>query len=400
MDAVSFRIPRMRMKWLWNWRVVLPLMLLAVVLVAYLGGIDWWVDHHRRALFASCSRAQRIRNWAELQRLAEGWCRWQPKSADAWLFRADAAQQQGDFAAAADYLAAVPEADPKALPALVALSTLQFGPLNRPLDGVQTCERILKIQPRTAAAHQGLIEFYAMTMQRQKLFRQIHYAIEMSREAPSAYVYLFLVDSMRLANGVELNRTWLKTYPDTELFLVAEALQRPEPVAGTDAPDQDKHARIEALFQRFPHNIELLAYQTELAIRQGDVQKLTRLLKRVPATADGDDRFWRVKGWLHLNRNEIPKARLALNRALKLCPLDWNARSWLADVARREGNLAEADRLQKLVRQARRLREAITAEQSMDNVPYDLLSELLIYARNCGEKQLAEALERRLGSSE
>jgi tetratricopeptide (TPR) repeat protein len=386
----------MRTKWFWISRIALPISVVALSLFVWLYGIDWWDRSRQRAFFASCIQAQRMRKWDELKLLAEKWCQWSPRSADPWIFRADAAQQLGDFASAADYLAKVPEDDPKALPALVALSKLQFGQANRPLDGVQTCESILRIEPRTAAAHQGLIEFYATTMQRQKLLHQIRFAIAMGCEPPSAYVYYFLVDSMRLANGIELNTVWQSAHPDAELFLVAEALHLPEPVAGNAELLQDKHARITALFQKFPNNVELLAYQMNFAIRTGDVPELVRLLKRVPAMSDGDDRFWRAKGWLHLNRNEIPKARDALDRALKIFPIGWSGRSWLADVARREGNPVEAARLDELVRRANRLRDALTKSDSDDQIPRKLFAQLAGYARDCGDLPFSDALNNRL----
>jgi tetratricopeptide (TPR) repeat protein len=380
----------------WRWRVGLLLAFSALVLFVCPYGYRWWQERQQTSYFANCSRAQQARQWDELQSVAEKWSRWQPTSADAWLFRAEAAQRKGDFAGAAEYLSSIPESDPKALPAFVGLLTLQFGSLNRPLDGVETCERILTLAPLTTAAHRGLIEFYAITLQRQKLIQQIDFAIEKKREHPAAYVYLFLVDTMRLANAVESNSTWLKTYPDAELFLVAQALQRPEPIAGADLAVKDKHEAIAALFERFPNNIELLAYETDLAIRVGNIDEVIRLLKRAPAAADDDSRFWRAKGWLHLNRDEFPKAKQALQRALELHPLDWDARNWMADLTRRQGDLQEAARLQNIVRQARRLREKITAEDSAEEVSSEILADLEGYARRCGAAQVADALSRRL----
>jgi uncharacterized protein HemY len=386
----------MQLKRFWRWRIILPLVLATILLCALPYGTRWWQTRCQKQWLTSCTRAQQTAQWDELQRLAENWSRWQPDSAAPWLFRAEAAQRKGDFAAAAEFLASVPESDPKAVPAYVGLSALQFGPLNRPLDGVRTCERILRLEPRATAAHQRLIEFYAMTLERQKLIEHVRLAIEMMREPPAAYVYLFLVDTMRLANGVEANSKWLEADPNSELFLVARALQMPEPIAGADAALNHKHETTAALFQQFPGNLELLAYETDLAIRVGSVNEVARLLQRAPAAADGDSRFWRAKGWLHLNRNEFPKAQQALERALELHPLDWDARNWMADLARRQGDLPEAERLQKLVRQARQLREKITAQGTLDDVAPPLLADLADYARHCGDVQVANALERRL----
>lgn len=382
--------------WKWRWWIGPPLVVSMLVVLSWPYGSRWWRHRRQQGFFRSCSRAQRDRNWAELGSIAERWCRWQPSSADAWLFRADAAQRKGDFADAAEYLSSIPESDPKALPALAGLSILQFGRLNRPLDGEQTCKRILALEPRATAAHQRLIEFYAITLQRQKLIHEIDYAIRMRREHPAAYVYLFLVDTMRLVNGVEENSKWLKANPDAELFLVARALQLPEPVVGADAAVSNKHYAIAALFKRFPENTELLAYEVDLAIRVGDVNKVVRLLKLAPPAVNNDSRFWRAKGWLYLNRHQFHKARKALQHAIELQPLDWNARNWMADLARRQGDLKKADHLQNMVRQARRLREEITNQGTAEKVSTKVLAGLKDYARRCGDLPVADALRRRL----
>ena len=74
------------------------------------------------------------------------------------------------------------------------------------------------------------------------------------------------------------------------------------------------------------------------------------------------------------------------------------ARNRLADLTRRQGDLDEAQKLDNLLRQARRLRERMTEEHSADveKVAYELLSELANHARRCGDKQVADALSSRL----
>lgn len=377
-------------------RVILLFALAAIAVIVWQYGYPWWVERRQESYFTQCSHAQRYRRWEELQQLSEEWTQWQPHSAEAWLFRADAAQKQGDFAAAADCLSAIPETSPKALPAYAGLATLQFGSANRPLDGVRTAERILELEPRTTVAHQQLIEFYAVTLQRAKLLDQIRYAIELEREPRSAYIYLFLIDTMRLANGVEANDKWLESHPDNEVFLVARGLQLPEPATGDDPTLGNKHKVIEKLFERFPNNIELLAYQTDLAIRVGNTNDVAKLLLSLPAEADDDNRFWRAKGWLHLNRNEFPAAKEALLYALELHPLDWSARNWLADLVRRQGELDTAQELEKIVRQARQLREMCTGSHAEKIVELEVLTELAEHARQCGDKLLADSLASRL----
>ncbi len=377
-------------------RILLAIVCVAVSTFGWIYGYPRWVEYRQESYMLECQRAQGTNQWEKLQRLSTAWSQWQPESADAWIFRADAAQNLGDFEAAVDCLKLVPESSPKFLLAQVSLAALQFGPAKRPLDGVRTAHRLLEMEPRTTTVHQQLIEFYAITLQREKLLNRIRDAIELRREPKSAYVYLFLVDTMRLANAVQMNEEWLKKHPDAEVFLVARALQLPEPVAGSDPDEDNKHELVSGLMKRFPQNVELLAYQIDLAIRLGDLDRVAELMQRVPPSAEGDNRFWRAKGWLHLNRGELDSARDALKKALELHPLDWSARNWLADLTRREGDLEGAKEMEVLVRQARQLRESRPESTSGGNMGLDFLTQLADHARQCGDEQVAESLTRRL----
>ena len=359
-----------------------------------------WRKSYEDFLTRKCREARTAERWLDLERIGEQWTKWDGQNADAWLFRADAAQHLGNFAKAAECLDLIPDSNPKALPALVSLATLQFGSLDRPLDGVQTCERILRMEPRTTAAHQQLIMFYSLTFQRRKLEQQIRFAIDHSREPPQAYVYLFLADTMRMADGVESNERWLRQYPDSELFQVARLMHMPEPESGVkNAAGTDKYSLADDMLKKYPVNLELLAYQVDLAIRKGRVEDLIGLLRRLPIEADEDSRFWRAKGWLHLNRDEIPKAKEALLRAIKLYPQDWNARNWLADTLRREGKFAEAEKLNEIVLLSRKLRDRVTKNGADPNIPAEVLEELSEFAERCGDTQVSSALKRRLGLS-
>lgn len=372
----------------------------AIALAAGFAGYHWWEGWQQTRLRAGCIKAQRSHRWEELEQLSEEWCRRQPQSADALIFRADAAQQLGSFKSAAEFLTAVPATDPKSLVATIALAELQFGPLDQPLEGEKTCERILAQEPKVTTAHRLLIRFYAATLQREKLIRQIRAAIAVSRESPTDYVYLFLIDSMRVGDASELNLRWLHAYPQNELFEVAAVLQLPEPMAGNGAEDEDKYRQVAEILERFPDNIELLAYTIDVAVRHGDAKQVVKLLKRIQSSEVNDARFWRAKGWLHLSRGELEKARDALEQALRLSPLDWNARSWLADVERGERNLVTADKLQSQVKLAHKLRtELITIDETGD-VPRSALKELQRYAAECGDEAFAKSLGQRVSSDQ
>ena len=355
------------------------------------------IQAREASFLKQCRAATAASQWEDLQGLGAKWTKWHPQSAQAWVFRADAAQHLGDFAAAASYLEEIPLSDPKGLPARVSLAALQFGTLNRPLDGARTCEQILAIEPRTTSAHQQLIEFFALTLQRKRLDYQIRYAIECSREPPQSYVYMYLMDTMRLASGVELNSRWIAAYPDTELYQVAQVLQLPEPESGVkNGQVTDKYSLAESLLARYPTNLELLAYQLDLSIRRGNVAEVLAILQRLPPEADEDSRFWRAKGWLHLSREELRKARESLEQAIRLYPQDRNARAWLADVFRREGKLTEAEPLHEIVQFSRGLRDRITALGSSPKIPTEILQDLADFAEKCGDFPIANGLKHRL----
>ncbi len=374
----------------------------AILLVALVsGGLVFTNQHVMRlkkdAYLNQCRAAQEAERWLDLRKISEQWFAWDPSSVDAMLFAADAGIHLQDFDSAVARLSTIPDSDPRVLPSLLALSMMQFGLLSRPLDGVRTCERILRIDHRATAAHHQLIEFYAVTLQRRKLEQQIRFAIDCQREPPRAYVYLFLIDTMRMAGASESNSRWLEQDPDSELFDVARVLHLPEPENGVRASSEDdKYSLADGLFRKFPDNLELLAYKVDVSLRSGDVQGVVQLLSSLPPEADDDNRFWRAKGWLHLNRNELLKASEALNEAIRLFPMDWYARNLLADLLRKKNNLVEAEKLHELVQSARRLRIQTNAIALDAEIPNDILTELARLAEQCGDLQVASALSRRL----
>jgi tetratricopeptide (TPR) repeat protein len=387
-------------------RVAIPL-LLASLAAAGIGPASRWFQNRRRAACAAeCRAARDSRKWDELQRLAGDWSRRDPKSADAWLFLAEAAEGRHDGPATAAALANTPDNDPRAPRALIELARLHFGLLNRPYEGEATCQRLLRIEPRAAFAHQRLIQYYALTQQREKLVKQIQFAIDQRREPPEAYVYLFLLDTLRMANGVKFNEVWLEAHPDEELFVVARAIQMPEPRdeqvdATRDEPQAsrlasaDKLKRVESLLETFPSNLELLAYMAEHWIITGDSDRVADVLSHAPEAAERDSRFWRFKGWVHETRDELPEAEAAYRLALEIRPLDWNAWNRLAVVYRRRQNPGEVERLALLVEQARDLRIRIRKLTAAELVTPEILADLQDYARKCGVDWLVESLERR-----
>ena len=163
--------------------------LLAITLLAVLAFPQVareWRRHQENQLANQCRQAASLRRWDELKVLVERWTSQNPSSGEGWMLRGRAAIGRGEWSEAADSFSKVPDWDPQAVAALAEATQLRFRRLNDPLKGAETLERILKINPKAAEAHQQLIGFYAATLQRQKLAKQIRAAIAAQCEPPEA----------------------------------------------------------------------------------------------------------------------------------------------------------------------------------------------------------------------
>ncbi|TXT17094.1 MAG: Uncharacterized protein FD138_4630, partial [Planctomycetota bacterium] len=175
---------------------------------------------------------------------------------------------------------------------MIQVSDMSFEHLNDPLKGVDACDRILKADPGAAGAQRQLIWFYAMTLQRAKLLKQIESAVKSQKEPRESYGYFFLADSFRTKFAVQLNQRWHESAPDEEVFQVARVLHLPNAdadspdsatttVEGDDArpaADRSRQELLEELLSRFPHNIELLAHLALDRLNSGDAAGAAALL--------------------------------------------------------------------------------------------------------------------------
>ena len=393
-------------------RFVGALLVIAALPVVWSIGSHWWQQSRTARYLAQCRELRVRHKWPELAAQARLWSEWSPRDADAWLFRAEAAQSVGDFILATEFLAQVDEASPKYLPAQLVRAELLLGSGNRPLDGERVCRLILDKEPRATKPHQWLIQYYAMTLQKQKLLAQIREAIRVQREPPEAYVFAFSIDALRLSSAPEVNSRWLEAYPNEEIFLVAQALHsvepaiEPEPVTESDPSPavpvdsferQSREARLRALLKRFPQNLELLVHQIEWAIAEGELENVIRLLQDAPAAADADNRFWRFRGWVQVQSGELDAARQSYDQALAIAPLDWVTRNRLVALLRLQNDVGQKvgqiEKQQAIVNKARALRGRFKFVTGDVQVTKDLISELRAYADLCGDSTFFQAAE-------
>ena len=218
-----------------------------------------------------------------------------------------------------------------------------------------TCKRMLRIKPRAGRAHQRLIYFYAMTLQRTKMVRQIREAIRLGCEPKEAYVYLVLTSALDFSDGFYRTTAWLQGSPNDESLQVARAYylskldkHRAAPVFPdlTTRPEDD--IKTPECLQAHPHHSEVLAFHLQQEITTGKQERVARLLGQAPVSAETDARFWRFRGWLLAGQDRLEEAEEAFNEALRLNPYEWRTRHELAALMRRRGRLKEGATMSEL----------------------------------------------------
>jgi uncharacterized protein HemY len=403
-DASAPRPPYAIRPWL---RIVLGLV---VATVLGLFGYRYWQSSRAFALRDACLAARRASDWGEAERLAVTWASYEPMSADPLILAAEAAMQRNNFGAAGDYLDLLPDDDPKTIPALLQRVDLMFGQLSRPFEALRTLERLLKIDPACCEALQRLTFYEAITLQRMETAKVARRAIAAKCDLPETFVYLLGADWLTLANTESVNLRWLAENPGTELFAVAalrgeianrgleDSIQDEEAAQEGSTSDlsKDREDRIQALFELFPENLELLAYFLQKAQTAGEVETAARLLTSAPPKAQDDNRFWRFKAWLHGTRNELDEADAAYDKARELFPFDAAAMHEQAVILRKLGKEQEAAELAALADRGRTLRRTILQQPSVQATSPETLVEIADFFADCGDTATAERLRERM----
>ena len=387
-------------------RLVLSLGAVVVIVVACVVGrsaYDKWVEHREEALKTQCRATYESDDWDRLEQLAREWLDLNPESADAWIFLADAAKQRNDLEHTVEYLKRVPRSDPKVVDALAEAINIEFGPLNRPLEGARLCEEVLGMAPRTPIPRQRLIFFHALTLQRVKMIAQIRQALELQCEAPEAYAYLVLSDHLSFTNGFKLNSQWLQEAPESELFLVARAVQMSETLSKLEdqtlESDEQRSERTKLMNQylkQYPSNPPLLRHFLALAVEQSDIAEVGRLLKQVAPESSEDSVFWRYRGWYYAAVEDFEQAEVAYRKAGMLFRLDWHVWHELAAVLRRKGELDEAEYLERVALEGKTLRKELMQLPDVSKLTPEILERIGNYAEHCGDNLVAEAVRDRL----
>ncbi len=373
--------------------------------MAYAGRFFYgqWHTNRELALQNLLEASYEAEDWKQVESRARNLVDLYPQSAKGWLCLADAHREHGDEEQAAECLVRVPESDSRAIKALELASEIYFTGLNRPLDGISVCRDIIRISRRNAHARRRLIFFYALTLQRAELVRIVRESVSLRCEPPEAYVYLMLSDHLSFTNGYQLNTKWMQSDVESELFLVARAIQMSNSLSTLDDPDiesdeerQERHKLMEDYFRQYPQNPAILRYFVRKEVIAENVSAVGELLAKVPAEAADDPVLWRYRGWYHFATDDIDLARNAYQRSLELHPLDWQSWHGLAATTRKAGSLAEAARFQAIAVTGKELRKDLMQIEDARSVDPSLLARTASYARQCSDDQIADALDARL----
>ena len=384
-------------------RLLIRLVIIAAIPGLLALGYLWRAKSQIATLKQQCEEAYQAEQWEALERAAVSWYQWQPEIARPLIYAAQAATERGNLLLASVYLNQLPDEDEESIPGLMELSDLQFRPLNQPLAAAETWRRILRIDPDNSEAHRRLIFFYTMARMRGKLIEETRRGIEVGCDVPETYVYLFGADWMTFTNGAEVNSRWLEGVQGYEPFEVARAFHYARTGAISDdgqERDEDGVSLIEkrmvSLLAKYPSNVELLAYHLELATYRADMEKVLLLLKQAPPESVNDSRFWRHKGWVHSQRNELDEAVAAYQKAATMHPFDGLAHHELAALYRRTNKVEKVKEHQELSALGLDIMRTCLAMPSTDEIPTELLSRMAAYSQQVGEKQVATRLNQRI----
>lgn len=379
-----------------------------LVLAACASGGLWLIGYFKRSsiqqLQEQCQDLRGEKNWSELAEVSKRWTSAEPGSADAWLFRSEAAEGLQEWAAMADYLGHVPRTDRRAAGSLLRKSIVEFEKLNLPWQGIKTCDEVLELEPRVMVAHKQTIFFFMMSLQRAEAVRRIRRAIRVRRESPESYVFLVSANWLYPGSLYRTNNHWLQSDPDSEIFQVARAMQVYSSDAKNDPGQTHNFEHVpppEELFQKYPHNIELLAYFLNNGMANGELERVEELLEAFPADiAETDARYFRAKAWCEDVRGEFDQAEQSLKRAYSLDRYWWHIHFQLHDLYRRLGRLDESEQFFKIYKISKELSTEITSlndsPESLDHKKF--CRELLVIAELIDDQEVVSVLRERVAA--
>ena len=368
-------------------------------------GYGWWIERRTDQFKTGCIAATKEQQWERLGLIATKWLAWDPRSNDAHVYLAESEFQAGRLQEAADLLGNVTDDYHGAVAALIFRGEMLYDDLHLPYEAEQTWQRILTIDPGNTHAHQRLVHFYALSLQRSRMVDQIRRSLQRRCEAPEAYAYLLSVNSLGFTQGLTHVRNWRQSYPEDETLEVAEAVylakygENPNILAEYEESHffSGDQSAIDACLQKYPQNMEVLAYHIEKRIYFDRADEVVALLKAAPAAAAEDSRFWRFRSWLLQQTGDVDQAIAALERSIELDRFGWRSRWELASTLRAHRRVAESRAVQELAMQGKLLQDALFKTDGRA-LTWGLVEDMRAYIKEVGDAEVLAALDARIRS--
>lgn len=383
----------------WTMAAVLALVL-ATSAVAYRDQI--YVDQ----IAAKSAEAARRKDWTQLEQHTRAWlAKRSDPQAQFWL--ATALREQHRFSEAVATHSQVPLDGPRGIDAAVDRMEMQFHVLHDTQDSLALAETLLQRDPKLASPRRQLIYYYAMTLQRISLLREIRLAIHYQADLPEHYLYLMTLEdlSFRFRDYEFATREWSAAAPDSAFLRSAHtaqvvrlarfrALSTPTAEMSRDYA-QIRRAAASSLepFESEPAVLETLLL---LAVDDALTDEVGRLLQRVPDSAVDDPVFWKYRGWYAAQTGDHRQAEDSYQQALKLHPLGWQTRHEYANLLRLMGKPEEAGRQQLIASNGTAIAAEIRLLPNVEKATAALLTRLAGFARDCGDWDVAHGVVRRL----
>lgn len=380
------------------------------ITVSVAAGFQWRHMYRVQQARLECTQLESQKRWSKLLVAAREWQRLEPGQRDPLRAGATAGKELHQAPSAFEFLRDYPGDSQADIPWLTMRADLQFGPIRKPADGARTCQEILRLDPGNIAIRQRLIFFYAVTAQPVQMLQTAYAATEAPQDSPEFYVYAFLSDGIRLTNAIERIQYWLNGEHHDELLMVAYALNTARNLDGgipnldeslADAlrrAQQQRTQFLQKLRGMFPDNHQLLAYDLGQGVEAGQTIAVANALSRATVIADSDYRFWRARGWLFLKAGDYQEAEAAFAESIRLHPLDWRSRHYLAETARRSHRLAEAEAVSRLAAEGKQLETDLLATPDMRAIESGLLIRLAEFSDKCGADRVAARLKSLVSS--
>lgn len=385
-----------------------------IIICGLLAAVSWgiWVwwsfrqTSRTAALAASCFQEASRNNWRQVEKLALEWSQLDSGPSAAWYWLGEARKHQHRFDEAVAAFSRLEPANPRGMDAATSRMEVLFHGLHRVDEALSLADQVLAISPALAEPRRERIYYFAMTLRRGDLIREIHKAVEHQVDIPDHYSYLLAVDDLFYRDGAEVIGRWRMACPGNSELAFAElaqigmnarAAELTTPNEQTRAAHQRAREDVLNALHESPGVPVLLGYLLISAQDRGDVREVGELLSQVPDAAADDPLFWRLRGWYAVQSGEMEQAEKAYLEALRLHPLSWLTRNEMSILRRLRGENQEAARMQRLAAEGNRLLNEIRRSGRVRQTDRKFLQSVAKYAQDCGELSLANAIHRRIG---